>query len=173
MKDEKTVKSEGTDGEEAVSPVIGVILMVSITVIVAATAGTLLTGSAFGNVEEPGTAGVGFNYDYDASSDKMKVTVTSPGNVERLYLANRDGGFVDGDIVRSAGGWLNETAGKDSAGRIVEGEKIINEDVNAGDTIILNNVTTDDDLVLTADRGRGTDETLLSNWEGDDWTYKG
>lgn len=172
MKDEKIVKSEGTDGEKAVSPVIGVILMVAITVIVAATVGALITGSAFGNVEEPSTAGVGFDYDYEPGSEKMKVTVTIPGNVERLYITDRAGGFNDSDIVRSAG-WLNKTAGKDSSGRIVEGKKIVNEDVKAGDTIILDNITADDDLVLTGDRGLGTSETLLSNWEGDDWTYDG
>ena len=55
-----TNTSEGRE-EKAVSPVIGVILMVSITVIVAATTGALLTGSAFTDIEQPATSGVTFN----------------------------------------------------------------------------------------------------------------
>ena len=162
------------DGAKAVSPVIGVILMVAITVMVAATTGALITGSAFvGDVDEPATSGVTFNYDYNPDSEKMKVSVTTPGNVERLYIANRGGGFEDADIVQATGGWLNETADRDAAGRIVEGNEIVNEDVGAADEIVLDNVTTEDELVLTADRGKGTETNLLSYWENDDWSYTG
>jgi flagellin-like protein len=168
-----------TDGiekedEEAVSPVIGVILMVSITVTVAATAGAfLLDPGLVSDVEQPATSGVTFNYDYDDDSDKMKVSVQTPGNVERIYIANRDGGFDDADIVETTGGWLKGTADRDAAGRIVNGSRVVNEDVDAGDKIVLDNVTMEDELVLTADRGSGTDENLLSYWENDDWSYTG
>ena len=107
MKDGTKFRSEGTDEEKGVSPVIGVILMVAITVLVAATVGALLTGSALvgQGVEEPATGAVTFNYDYDASSDMMRVSVTDPGNLERLYIGNRNGGFDDGDIVKATGGF--------------------------------------------------------------------
>jgi len=175
MKDGTKFRSEGTDEEKGVSPVIGVILMVAITVLVAATVGALLTGSALvgQGVEEPATGAVTFNYDYDASSDMMRVSVTDPGNLERLYIGNRNGGFDDGDIVKATGGWLNETSGRDSGGKIVNGSKIVNEEVQAADTIILANVTADDSLVLTGDKGRGTDLTLVNNWKASDWTYRG
>jgi flagellin-like protein len=172
MKYGKT-KTSSEGQEKAVSPVIGVILMIAITVMVAATTGALITGSALVDVEEPATSGVTFNYDYDPDSEKMKVSVTTPGNVERLYIANRGGGFEDADIVEATGGWLNETADRDTAGRIVEGNEIVNEDVGAADEIVIDNVTSDDRLVLTADRGKGTEANLLSYWENDDWSYTG
>jgi len=75
--------------------------------------------------------------------------------------------------VEATGGWLNETADRDAAGRIVNGSRVVNEDIGAGDKIVLDNVTVDDELVLTADRGEGTDENLLSYWEDDDWSYAG
>ncbi|MDZ7687344.1 MAG: type IV pilin N-terminal domain-containing protein [Halobacteriales archaeon] len=178
MKDGTTnCRTERTVDEdcEAVSPVIGVILMVSVTVLVAATVGALLTGSALvgEGVEEPTTGGVTFNYDYDANSDMMRVSITHPGNVERLYIGKRGGGFEDGDIVRATGGWLDQTADRNSGGSIVDGEKLVNEEVGAGDQIILDNVTAEDSLVLTGDKGKGTGETLVSNWEANDWTYRG
>ena len=173
----RTTKSE-TDthhtGDSAVSPVIGVILMVSITVLVAATTGALVSGSALiDDPEQPATSGVTFNYDYNPDSEKMRVSVTTPGNVERLYIDKRGGDFEDADIVEATGGWLNETADRDAGGRIVNGSRLVNEDVGAGDKIILDNVSPEDELVLTADRGSGTDENLLSYWENDDWSYTG
>lgn len=158
----------------AVSNVFGVVLMVSITVIVASVTGALVSGSGFTDkVEEPTVGGVIFDYDYDTSSEKMRVSVQAPGNVERLYIANRDGGFEDADIVQATGGWLNETADRDSVGALTEGKEVVNVDVGAGDKIVLNNVTTDDELVLTADRGSGTNQNLVSYWEDDDWSYTG
>jgi len=60
-------------GDSAVSPVFGVILMVSITVLIAATTGALVAGSNFGgDVEKPATSGVAFDYDYNPSSEKNK-----------------------------------------------------------------------------------------------------
>jgi flagellin-like protein len=172
MIEEETKTSK--DGAKAVSPVIGVILMVAITVTVAATTGALITGSAFLDVKQPTNSGVTFNYDYEPGSDIMKVSVTAPGNAERLYIANRNGGFDDADILKATGGWLDETADRNSGGSIVDGDRVVNEDLLAGDKIILNNVTADDELVLTADRGKGTGENLVSRWETEDrWTYTG
>ena len=162
------------ESETAVSSVIGVVLMVSITVLIAATIGVFVTDIG-GSVEEPAVSGVTFNFDYDANSDKMKVAITHPGNVERLYIDKRGGGdrFDENDIIRATGGWRDTLADRNSGGRIVDGNKVVNEEVNAGDTLILDNVTANDGLVLTADRGTGTDETLVSSWEANDWTYRG
>ena len=48
-----------------------------------------------------------------------------------------------------------------------------NKNVGAADEIVLDNVTTEDELVLTADRGKGTETNLLSYREDDDWSYTG
>jgi flagellin-like protein len=69
--------------DTAVSPVIGVILMVAITVILAAVIGTSLLGLGQ-NLEENAQTAVDF--DYNPSEDEVVVTVTGPGNADSLYL---------------------------------------------------------------------------------------
>ena len=166
--------SKDRDRDTAVSPVIGVVLMVSITVLVASLTGALVSGSDFtDDVEEPTAGGVIFNYDYSPSSEKMRVSVQTPGNIERLFIQNKDGGFEDADIVETTGGWLNETAGRGPVGALTDGQRVVNTDVGAGDVLVLDNVTATDELVLTADRGSGTDQTLVSYWEDDNWSYAG
>ena len=77
-----------TNDDSAVSPVIGVILMVAITVILAAVIGTFVLGLGE-NVQENAQAGVTF--DYDGSEDNLTVSVTDPGNVDALFLQLSNG----------------------------------------------------------------------------------
>lgn len=150
------------------------VLVVSITVLIAAVVGGFVTEAITGGdsaPQEPPTAGVTFSYDYAESSDKVKITVESSGSAERLYVARRSG-FNDTDIIRATGGWLNTTAGRGNLGSIVNGTRVVNEDVGSGDTVILGNVTAEDDLTLTADKGEGTNAVVLEYWERDDWTYE-
>lgn len=89
-------------GTEAVSPVIGVILMVSITVILAAVVGNFVLGVG-DNVGQNAQAGV--NFDYDGAN--VTVTVVNPGNVDGLrltgwtYTPTGDGVWeeIDGDLT--------------------------------------------------------------------------
>lgn len=62
------------DDDRGVSPVIGVILMVAITVILAAVIAAFVLG--LGDSSEPAPS-VSFDYDYDSSSDTLEVTVGS------------------------------------------------------------------------------------------------
>jgi flagellin-like protein len=80
--------TETQKDDSAVSPVIGVILMVAITVILAAVIGTFVLGLGQ-NVQENAQAGVTFDYDGDA--DELVVSVTDPGNVDALYLQLSNG----------------------------------------------------------------------------------
>ena len=87
--------------DKAVSPVIGVILMVAITVILAAVIGTFVLGLGE-NVEETAQAGV--NFDYDSGTEELTVNVVDPGNVDALYLSyNNDSGSNTTSIDASAG----------------------------------------------------------------------
>jgi len=174
MTETKKVPCGSRRPEDAVSPVIGVVLMVTITVLVAATTGALLTGSALTgeDIETPATGGITFNYDYDSDSDMMRVSVTDPGNVERLYIIDRGTGFEEDDIVEARGGWNESLVSRNAAGQLsAGGERVVNSNVRAGDKLILDNVSPDDDLVLLADRGVGTDETVVGYWESDNWSY--
>ena len=68
-----------TDDEDAVSPVIGVILMVAITVILAAVIGTFVLGLG-SNVQENVQAGV--NVDYSPSDAAVTATYVSEQNAD-------------------------------------------------------------------------------------------
>jgi flagellin-like protein len=69
--------------DSAVSPVIGVILMVAITVILAAVIGTFVLGLGQ-NVQENAQAGLTF--DSNSAEDNVTISVTDPGNVDALYI---------------------------------------------------------------------------------------
>ncbi len=68
--------------DTAVSPVIGVILMVAITVILAAVIGTFVLGLG-DDVSETAQAGVTFDYDGD---NNVTMTVIDSGNVDALRI---------------------------------------------------------------------------------------
>ena len=104
--------TETQKDDSAVSPVIGVILMVAITVILAAVIGTFVLGLGQ-NVQENAQAGLTF--DSNAAESNITVSVTDPGNVDALYLqlsngstlgpnnGGADGFYGSGGISASAG----------------------------------------------------------------------
>ena len=84
--------TETTKDDSAVSPVIGVILMVAITVILAAVIGTFVLGLG-SNVQETPQAGIQFSY--DQGENNVTVSVTDPGNVDALYFVNASGDMTN------------------------------------------------------------------------------
>ena len=82
-----------TDDSRAVSPVIGVILMVAITVILAAVIGTFVLGLGE-NVESAPQASLDFDYDDDSDT----VTIQHRGgdriNTDNIEIRTSDGGSV-------------------------------------------------------------------------------
>lgn len=86
--------------DDAVSPVIGVILMVAITVILAAVIASFVLGLG-GSTEVAPTADFSFNYDTDTDS----VTVTHGGgdNIRQDEL------FIRGDSLGESGNWQTIT----------------------------------------------------------------
>jgi len=77
-------KLVGTEEERAVSPVIGVILMVAITVILAAVIAAFVMDMG-SNQEAPAQAGLNIENTSDSPNGYLEVTVTEMGNnVERV-----------------------------------------------------------------------------------------
>jgi len=78
-----------TDEEQAVSPVIGVILMVAITVILAAVIASFVLG--LGDSQEVAPTAT-FDFDYDTDGPNVTVTHTGGDNVisENLYIRGQD-----------------------------------------------------------------------------------
>jgi len=78
--------TETTD-DSAVSPVIGVILMVAITVILAAVIGTFVLGLG-DQVEQNARAGV--NADVDANANEVTLSLTTLSNSDYVVLRGMD-----------------------------------------------------------------------------------
>lgn len=96
--------------DDAVSPVIGVILMVAITVILAAVIASFVLG--LGDQAQQATPQASFSFNYDESTgpaDQGVVTITHDGGdtIEGNTLYVRGSGFADGggsDNWNSTGG---------------------------------------------------------------------
>ncbi|TKX61481.1 type IV pilin [Halorubrum sp. GN12_10-3_MGM] len=80
------IKKTFQDSERAVSPVIGVILMVAITVILAAVIGTFVLGLG-DQLGQNANAGVSID---EPNSSYVTVTLVSQGNVDRVIVNATD-----------------------------------------------------------------------------------
>ena len=96
--------------ERAVSPVIGVILMVAITVILAAVVGSFVLGLAGDVSENPPTVQIDFSYDSGTDSVTLthdggssfsddSVRLTGPGNIDESLEGWGNGQVRAGDSV--------------------------------------------------------------------------
>ena len=91
--------------DDAVSPVIGVILMVAITVILAAVIGTFVLG--LGSQVSQTTPQASFTFDFNGSTD---VTITHDGGTT-LTSENTDTLAVNSDSAASATTWADTSSG--------------------------------------------------------------
>ncbi len=122
--------------DDAISPVIGVILMVAITVLLAATVATFVLG--LGDQQDPGPQ-ASFEFDYDSewgNSDQGLVTVTyNTGNevtARTLYIRGEE---IDGKTFQSnPQSWdnLNPNSVSSGSDSTVPGSYGKNEVISAG-----------------------------------------
>jgi len=115
-------KLVGSDDERAVSPVIGVILMVAITVILAAVIAAFVMDMGQ-NQSAPAQAGVNIEH---VSGSTYEITVTEMGN-------NVDSLYCSGDDTKSAS----------SVGKSFEcskGENVVAVKNSGGKTVIQSNI---------------------------------
>jgi len=141
------------DDDRAVSPVIGVILMVAITVILAAVIGTFVLG--LGDQLQATTPQASFGFDTEQSKEKVSITHESGDSIEAANLqvsaqtnfTAEDGGTADNSSMTwvQAGG----SSGDVSAGDSVTIQAETDEDF-AGDTIrvVFNNPDADSSSTL-------------------------
>jgi len=84
--------------EDAVSPVIGVILMVAITVILAAVIGTFVLG--LGDQVQSSAPNANFQFEYDGGSDgQISDAATSPNPDDSFTITHNGGQDVDSDAI--------------------------------------------------------------------------
>jgi flagellin-like protein len=132
------------EDDNAVSPVIGVILMVAITVILAAVIASFVLGLG------PSAAAptVNFDSDYDSSTSNLTVEVAGGDTVPVSQLSFS--GDYDAD-------W-----GPDNASATVDGETAI----QSGDTRIINGVSTPYEINVVWTSGDGGTSQTLTTFEG-------
>jgi len=122
----QTMIDELLHGEDrGVSPVIGVILMVAITVILAAVIGTFVLNLG-GSVQENIQAGANIECNGDGSGDTgtIKVTWTSNQNADKLNVSSSDTGEL------SMGGGVTSTGSVYSAELTSVGQSVTFEESN-------------------------------------------
>ncbi|MEY7849813.1 type IV pilin [Natrarchaeobius sp. A-rgal3] len=89
-------KLVGNEQERAVSPVIGVILMVAITVILAAVIAAFVLDLG-GSVGQEAQAGV--SIDVDETEEEVQVEITSLGNADHVNLTSSEFDSPDEDDI--------------------------------------------------------------------------
>ena len=104
------VDPSSSSDDRGVSPVIGVILMVALTVILATVLGTVVLDFASGVSEQPPQAA--FDYEFDTVDNNVTITHISGDRIDNSTLRVQIDGeraLGDGD-----GGWSDEIAAGDS-----------------------------------------------------------
>lgn len=112
----------GGDDERAVSPVIGVILMVAITVILAAVIGTFVLG--LGDRISQAQPNAQFDFDYTETSgnnDKVEIAHDGGDGVESNQLTVT----IGGDDAWDSGSFVGDfTAGSSWSGKLTAGSSL-------------------------------------------------
>jgi len=153
--------------DDAVSPVIGVILMVAITVILAAVIASFVLG--LGNQAQQQTPTASFTFEYEsgaAVSADGNVTITHDGgdsiNDNELYVRGNFGSQAD---VASANSWEAYNTGDLSvAEKTTSGQ---DSQVVSGDRLVLM-VDSDYEISVNYEAQEGQASATLSDDEGPD-----
>jgi len=114
------------DDNDAVSPVIGVILMVAITVILAAVIASFVLGLGDQTQDAPT---VSFDYDYDQSAGELTITKSGGDDVTSGQVT------VTGDGVTSDLTFHGDGSVSSSSDDITSGDSITTTSISTGDTV--------------------------------------
>jgi len=145
------------DDEDAVSPVIGVILMVAITVILAAVIATFVLG--LGDQVSNTAPQASFSFDFDEGS-ASGVTLTDAGDNGDLTITHDGGDTIDASRVT-----IQASPGGSAAGGTdvyTSGSKVM-----AGSSTTVN-VDTDATVRVIYTGQTGDSSATLGKWEGPD-----
>lgn len=138
------------DDRRAVSPVIGVILMVAITVILAAVIGTFVLG--LGDQVEETAPNAQMSWDYDNSDEEVEID-----------LSHRSGDTIDASNVQFSGDAVDddETTAEDAFGT---------DSISAGDSALFSTDVSeaDDDVRLNTNEAELEGSEIVVTWESGD-----
>ncbi|OLZ41422.1 type IV pilin [Natrinema saccharevitans] len=121
--DGKSIRNKliGTDDERAVSPVIGVILMVAITVILAAVIAAFVLDLGQG---QNANAQAGISFDENSSNESVTITINSVSRADDLQVecSGKVQGGTDGSGFQGAGdsATVSYSSGEDCNGEPIQ-----------------------------------------------------
>ncbi|TQQ81797.1 type IV pilin [Halonotius roseus] len=127
------VDPSSSSDDRGVSPVIGVILMVALTVILATVLGTVVLDFASGVSEQPPQAA--FDYEFDSADDNVTITHVSGDRIDSETIRITIGGD------KAVSGTNSDFQGTDwedsirAGGGIEIGDHDVNGDISTGDTV--------------------------------------
>jgi flagellin-like protein len=157
--------------DDAVSPVIGVILMVAITVILAAVIATFVLG--LGDQVSNTAPQASFSFDWDGeggTEDTLNVTHDGGDTVKakNLYVrgdagtdSSRSSSVIHTDIGESWDNYDTESGAGSFSSTISA-----SDDVTAGNEIKVHQVGSDGEIDIVWERSTGDNSATLSGWEG-------
>jgi len=125
--------------DDAVSPVIGVILMVAITVILAAVIASFVLG--LGDQAQQNAPQASFSWEYDGTD---------------LTVSHESGATIDGDALKFTGTGASGDTWADLGGT----------EVTAGDSVTLNSVGDDYDIDLVYQEPGSDQSTIMDSDSG-------
>jgi flagellin-like protein len=136
-----------------VSPVIGVILMVAITVILAAVIATFVLGLGEQISDTGPTASFDFEYNEDPNGDELTITHTSGNTIaaENLFIRGSDS---------DDGNWVGRDAGDSTT--YGQGSQI-----RSGSSVTVD-VESDDTVRVVWESSSGGQSKTLEDWRGPD-----
>jgi len=146
--------------DDAVSPVIGVILMVAITVILAAVIATFVLGLG----EQVSSTGpqAQFTFDYNEDPDDTTVDLgTVGGDDAKLTITHAGGDTITASQLSVSG----SDAGGDGSWN--DGDYEANSEISAGDSLSIA-IESDDTISVTWTSENGQSSSTLRQWSGPD-----
>jgi len=156
------------DDEKAVSPVIGVILMVAITVILAAVIGTFVLGLGNQVQETSPNANIAFDYTNDSDGDDtLQITHETGDTIEAsqvsVVLSGVENGGTDANGKYAWNDFLDNDVEEINAGSSIT---VTDGDIGESDTGDLNLASASARVTWSSDSG-GSSATL-GEWNGPD-----
>ena len=145
--------------DDAVSPVIGVILMVAITVILAAVIGTFVLG--LGDQVQTTAPNGNFEFDFDSSAETLEVTHTGGDGIlaEEIYLR----GDVDSD---GDGHWADNSGDLTTGDSVRAGESVTVQDSAAGSNYRFSSALSGGETVRVVWEDSDSDQSsTMRTWE--------
>jgi flagellin-like protein len=151
--------------DDAVSPVIGVILMVAITVILAAVIATFVLG--LGEQISDSAPNASFSFDYENGStaaDSWNTSIGSAGDGGVLTITHSGGPNINAELLSVAGSSVGSFDRVWSNTSVAPGNYSAGEEISAGNSVEVA-VQSDDTINVVWENQDGSESSTLQTFE--------